>query len=93
VVKGALADLRSCGHMGGHQVRERNAAGFFPRAQRWFTPRFFRALGLWRDLCSVRRLLGLAPPKEAKVIGPVQAFVAKVAAKVAPYWPIWPARE
>lgn len=88
--KGAQHDLGACGYVGSHQKRAPDKDGRYPIATRWFTAKFFRQIGMWKALIAVRRLLGLAPPKEPKAIGAVARTIDHLVSSLAPS--PWPSR-
>lgn len=66
-VKGALADLQSCGYVGGYQKREIRKGKYCGLvATRWFTRSFWQSIGMWRSLNKFRGRPDNAPsPKPA----------------------------
>lgn len=85
-VKGAIADLRSCGHLGGYQKREIKRGKYCGLvATRWLTRELLKALGLWRAYVAMKK--GDQPKQPSEIdtssSGPAHRLVNDLASKLA----------
>jgi hypothetical protein len=84
-VKGALADLSSCGFLGSYQPREKLGKDAFGKdtfrgrvAVRWVNSRFLKLLGIWRAFCRMRKAMGMPPPKDAAADNQATGFISRI---------------
>lgn len=78
-VKGALADMASCGFIGGYQRRDKTSDGGYRGhvAVRWFTSRFFKLVGVWRAFIRLRKVLRLPAPRDSAADDATTGFIVR----------------